>query len=47
MLIEFNVENYLSIKHKQTLSLIASKSNELSVLLLAIRDKVCLCLIER
>ncbi|MGS3542902.1 ATP/GTP-binding protein [Klebsiella pneumoniae] len=30
MLIEFNVENYLSIKHKQTLSLIASKSNELS-----------------
>ncbi|QNF10901.1 AAA family ATPase [Klebsiella variicola] len=30
MLIEFNVENYLSIKNKQTLSLIASKSNELS-----------------
>ncbi|CFR27297.1 AAA family ATPase [Yersinia frederiksenii] len=29
MLIEFNVENYLSIKDKQTLSLIANKSNEL------------------
>lgn len=29
MLIEFNVENYLSIKNKQTLSLIANKSNEL------------------
>ncbi|WHW32894.1 AAA family ATPase [Salmonella enterica subsp. enterica serovar Paratyphi B] len=29
MLIEFNVENYLSIKNKQTFSLIANKSNEL------------------
>ncbi|AGE20039.1 TPA: ATP-binding protein [Serratia marcescens] len=29
MLIEFNVENYLSIKNRQTLSLIANKSNEL------------------
>lgn len=30
MLIEFSVENFLSIKEKQTLSLIANKSNELS-----------------
>ncbi|HBQ5786801.1 TPA: ATP-binding protein [Klebsiella pneumoniae subsp. pneumoniae] len=29
MLIEFNVENYLSLKNKQTFSLIANKSNEL------------------
>lgn len=40
MLIEFNVENYLSIKNKQTFSLIANKSNELEENIYSVKGNV-------